>query len=355
MSASTSQRSMLAGLATRSYSCRARARRAAGPVTPAAGLRGDARALCPTTHTITASGREHRRAPSRARRAGAPTTTSVSSACSCCTWPPRAMPGEREAAVPGEEAEVHRRDAEQDQRRPRAGVGSCRRCVDHQSTSGRRNRERQGQHDDPRDHLPARHRARHRRALDVAPRRREDRADDEHVGDQIAALAPPRESANATSAAVPAPAAAQNCQLTRSCVRSTAISAVVSGMNAAITGDVGRRRALQREREQDRPAEDRAEHRDDQRPQVLARRQRHAPRSTSRTAASTPAITARPVAVRNGSNPPTATFVSGTENEKMRTPRSAHANPSRRPPTPQVNHGEAPGDREDADFCPLTL
>jgi len=43
----------------------------------------------------------------------------------------------------------------------------------------------------------------------------------------------------------------------------------------------------------------------------------------------TPAMTARPIAVKNGLNPPTATLVIGTENEKSRTPRNAHANPVR--------------------------
>ena len=41
-------------------------------------------------------------------------------------------------------------------------------------------------------------------------------------------------------------------------------------------------------------------------------------------------MTARPVAVRNGLNPPTASFVSGTENENMSTPAKAQASPSRR-------------------------
>ena len=46
-------------------------------------------------------------------------------------------------------------------------------------------------------------------------------------------------------------------------------------------------------------------------------------------AANTPAITARPVAVRNGLNPPTATLVSGTEKEKSSTPRKAQDSPRR--------------------------
>ena len=46
---------------------------------------------------------------------------------------------------------------------------------------------------------------------------------------------PPRESANTTSAVVPLEAAIQNWRDTRSPVLSTAISAVVSGMKAAIT------------------------------------------------------------------------------------------------------------------------
>jgi len=40
-------------------------------------------------------------------------------------------------------------------------------------------------------------------------------------------------------------------------------------------------------------------------------------------------MTARPVAVRNGSNPPTATLVIGTEKENSSTPTNAHTRPAR--------------------------
>jgi len=43
----------------------------------------------------------------------------------------------------------------------------------------------------------------------------------------------------------------------------------------------------------------------------------------------TPAMTARPIAVKKGLKPPTATFVIGTENEKSRTPTKAHSRPWR--------------------------
>src|SRR6185312_1894006 len=55
--------------------------------------------------------------------------------------------------------------------------------------------------------------------------------------------------------------------------------------------------------------------------------------SASSAAAITPAMTARPVAVRYGLKPPTASLVSGTENENISTPANAHARPSRRTET----------------------
>jgi len=40
-------------------------------------------------------------------------------------------------------------------------------------------------------------------------------------------------------------------------------------------------------------------------------------------------MTARPIAVKNGLKPPTATFVIGTENEKSSTPTNAQTSPAR--------------------------
>ena len=139
--------------------------------------------------------------------------------------------------------------------------------------------------------------------------------------------APPRESAKAISVAVPATAAAQNCHVTRSCVRSTASSAVVSGMKAAITAtcaDVVRSSASAIRIGQPKTA-----------PSIVNTSGRRCAadgsgtrRAASSAAASAPAIKARPVAVKSGLNPPTATFVSGTENENMSTPAKAHSRPS---------------------------
>ena len=63
---------------------------------------------------------------------------------------------------------------------------------------------------------------------------------------------------------------------------------------------------------------------------MVGRRKRHTAHGERTTRRATPAITARPVAVRNGLNPPTASFVSGTENENITTPANAQARPSRR-------------------------
>ena len=127
---------------------------------------------------------------------------------------------------------------------------------------------------------------------------------------------------------MPAPAAVQNCQLTRSWVRSTAIRAVVSGMNAAITAtcaDVVRVSARASRIGQPNTAPSMVK--TSGRSCSAAGQGTLAARSSA--PASAPAITALPVAVRNGLNPPTATLVSGTENENSSTPRKAQASPFR--------------------------
>ena len=123
-------------------------------------------------------------------------------------------------------------------------------------------------------------------------------------------------------------AATQNWPLTCSWARRTAIAAVVSGMNAAITAacaDVVRCRARARRIAQPKTA-----------PSIVKNSGRRyclggigTRRTRSTTTASVPAITARPMAVKNGLKPPTATLVRGREKEKSRTPSMAHRSPAR--------------------------
>ena len=127
---------------------------------------------------------------------------------------------------------------------------------------------------------------------------------------------------------MPAHGGDQNWRLTRSCVRSTANSAVVSGMNAAMTAtcaEVVRCSASASRIGQPKTA-----------PIIVntigvrcSRGGNGTRRTPSSTRARAPAMTARPMAVRNGLKPPTATFVIGTENENSSTPTNAHTSPAR--------------------------
>ena len=128
----------------------------------------------------------------------------------------------------------------------------------------------------PRDHLPARHPAGDRRSFDVTPRRREDRAGDEQVSEPVPALAAATRKGERHKHGG---ADRRGCpELPRDAFVCPQDGDHRRGQRhqRREDGDVGRRRPLERERNQDRPPEDGAEHRDEQRSQVGGRRPRQA-------------------------------------------------------------------------------
>ena len=254
--------------------------------------------------------------------------TSVSSACSCWTCPPRAIPASASPRYQAKKPEVHRRETQQHEARPLRGgrpVHAAARPPEHR---GDRQRHGQREHHDPRDHLPAGHRARDGRSLDVAPRRGEHGADHERVRNEIGAVgaaAGERERHQRRGAGARGRPELPAHPLVRPQDGDQGRRERHEGGDH---GDVCRRRALQRECQQDRPAEDGAEHRVDQRAQVL-RAGNGTRRASSSSAATAPAIAARPVAVKIGLKPPTATFVERAPRTRTparpRTPRRAPA------------------------------